>query len=347
MIVTMANRREFLIQGSAAAALAVSKPHRVGVVQTVGGPVEASTLGFTLTHEHICACTPAFWETWPRAFDGRKGFVSRAVGLLKGLKDEGVGTLMDLSPYDVGRDIRLIEEISRKSGVRIVACTGQHLSPPPSLEGRTPDELAEFFIAEIERGIDGTDIRAGVIKIATALDVVTPTEERALRGAARASKITGIPIATHTHARLRGGDAQAAILEAEGVNPRRVSLGHSDDSGDFEYLVSLARRGYTLGMDHINRGLKPDARVSWQTRATHVRQLIDAGFADRIFLSQDSVLGNALLPLEAQGERETNNPDGMFFNTRKLIPHLKRLGVSDRQIHTMTVENPARFLSRA
>jgi predicted metal-dependent phosphotriesterase family hydrolase len=37
------------------------------------------------------------------------------------------------------------------------------------------------------------------------------------------------------------------------------------------------------------------------------------------------------------------NPDGMTFTTRKVIPHLKRLGVTDEAIHTITVANPRRF----
>ena len=241
--------------------------------------------------------------------------VARAVEQLKALKASGVDTLIDLTPYDVGRDIRLIEEVSRKSGMQIVACTGQHLSAPPSLVDRPTEALTDFFIQEIEQGIDGTDIKAGVIKVATANDVVTAPEERALRAAARASKATGVRIATHTHARLRGGEKQAEIFEAEGISPARVSLGHSDDSGDMDYLAGLARRGYTLGMDHINRGLKPDARVSWKTRAAHIKQLIDMGFGDRLFLSQDTVLGIAMFPPELQGEREKTNPDGLFFNS--------------------------------
>ncbi len=339
----MVTRRTFLVQGGAATLVAVAEPRGGDLVNTVSGPVEASTLGLTLTHEHICACTPDFWKRWPDSFGGRSGFVTRAVSMLQGLKEQGVGTLVDLSPHDVGRDIRLIEEISRRSGMRIVACTGQHLFATLS---RSADELVELFVTEIERGIDGTDVRAGVIKIATAGDVIPPAEEAALRAAARASKLTGVPIATHTHARLRGGEFQAAILESEGISPARVCLGHSDDSGDMDYLVGLARRGYILGMDHVNRGLNPDVRPSWRERAVQIKSLVDAGFTDQLFLSQDSVLGDAMLPAERQGVREKTNPDGLFFNTRVLLDHLKGIGVSERQIQTITVDNPARFLSR-
>jgi phosphotriesterase-related protein len=338
------SRRQFLFQVAAmGAAPAIADARRV---QTVRGPIEASKLGFTLSHEHICNCTPAFWEQWPKSLGGREGMIARAVEQLKALKASGVDSLVDLTPYDVGRDIHLLEEVSRKSGMQIVASTGQHLYAPPSLVDRPTEALTEFFIREIERGIDGTDIKAGIIKVATANDVVTAPEERALRAAARASKATGVRIATHTNARLRGGEKQAGIFEAEGISPARVSLGHSDDSGDIDYLAGLARRGYTLGMDHVNRGLKPDARVSWQTRAAHIKQLIDMGFGDRLFLSQDTVLGFAMLPPELQGEREKTNPQGWFFNSHTLIPHLKQIGVSSDQIWIMTVENPRRFFGR-
>jgi predicted metal-dependent phosphotriesterase family hydrolase len=58
------------------------------------------------------------------------------------------------------------------------------------------------------------------------------------------------------------------------------------------------------------------------------------------------VLGTAMFPPELQGEREKANPDGLFFNTRALIPHLKQIGVSSGQIRIMTVENPRRFFGR-
>ena len=339
----MISRREFLSQ---AAAVLAAPAQRAGVVQTVTGPIDASELGFTLSHEHICACTPDYWEKWSGAVGGRAGLVSRVVDVLKSVRGDGVDTLVDLSPYDVGRDIRLIEEVSTKSGLQIIACTGQHLYPPESMTNRTTEELTAYFVGEIEQGIEGSGIRAGVIKVATDRDGVTPVVERALRAAARASKATGVPIETHTHARLRMGEKQAEIFESEGVDPARVCLGHSDDSDDMDYLLALAKRGYTLGMDHVNRGLKSDARVSWQKRAECIRQLIDAGLGDRIFLSQDVVLGAALLPAEGQGEREKNNPDGMRFNARRLIPWLRQTGVTKRAIRAMTVDNPRRFFSK-
>ena len=92
---------------------------------------------------------------------------------------------------------------------------------------------------------------------------MTPTEEKVFKAAARASKATGIPIETHTNSRRRAGEKQAEIFEAEGVSPARVSLGHSDDTDDMNYLTGLAKRGYTLGMDHTFWGMAPGATLPW------------------------------------------------------------------------------------
>lgn len=321
-----------------------------GRVQTVLGALDASNLGFTLTHEHI-ADGLAFLKHWPESSGGQAGFVTAFVDKLKTVRAGGVRTIVDLTTYDVGRDIRFLEEVSRKSGMQIVAATGQRFVPSDipdeRLVARTADEFAAFFIREIEQGIDGTNIKAGVIKIAAQRRIIGPIEENALRGAARASKATGIPISTHTHARQRGGETQADIFEAEGVSPSRVSFGHSDDSGELDYLLGLAGRGYTLGMDHVNRGVSPDFRPPLETRVAFIKEPVATGYADRIFLSHDSEFGSSLLQPDKMEFREKINPDGMLFNTRKLIPSLRQVGVPEAAIQTITVSNPARFFSRA
>ena len=317
-----------------------------GMVNTVLGPVNPDQLGFTLPHEHVCASSAGFWQAWPEFFGGRTEFVALAVDKLKAAKAEGVDTIVDVTPIDVGRDIRLLEEVSRKSGVHIVACTGHWISPSLSMSPRTAEELTQFFVLEFERGIEGTGIKPGIIKVATDREGVTPFVEKALRAAARASEATGLPITTHTFAAERTGEKQAEIFEQEGVSPGRVCLGHSDDTSDMDYLVGLARRGYRLGMDHMTWGTRQGAGIlSWQERANTVKRLIDAGFGDQILLSNDWYFGISMAPTGVMAALEKMNPDGILFNTRKTIPHLRQIGVSDEAIRRITVENPHRFLS--
>ena len=232
--------------------------------------------------------------------------------------------------------------------MHIVACTGHWLSPSLSMAARTADELADFFVLEIERGIEGTDIKPGVIKVATDQEGVTPFLDRALRAAARASKATGVPVTTHTYAAARIGEKQADIFEGEGLNPASVCLGHCDDSDDMDYLTGLLQRGYTIGMDHLTWGVgdstEPNPNtLSWQQRALTIKKLIDAGFCRKIFLSNDWYFGISIARRGAMEAKEKLNPDGILFTCRKVIPYLKHIGVTEEQIQTLTVDNPRRF----
>ncbi|WP_116811776.1 phosphotriesterase family protein [Steroidobacter cummioxidans] len=344
----MTNRREFLTQAAAgvlavssAKSIGVSKANRspsgtdsqpAGTVQTVLGPIDASKLGFTLTHEHVGN------ENSMKVYGGRENCVAKAIEKLKEARDAGIDTVVDVTTFDIGRDIRFREEISRESGMQIIACTGQHMFAPEALSARSVEEISELFVREIERGIDGTDIKPGVIKVASRAGTLTFAEENVFKAAARASKATGVPISTHTNSRLRAGEKQVEIFEAEGLSPSRVSLGHSDGTDNMEYLTGLLKRGYTLGMDHTFWGMAPGEKFPWQRRAECIKELIEAGFADRLFFSNDWVLGDIA--------REKINPDGMLFTVRRTIPYLEQVGVAKRDIHTITVKNPARFFVR-
>lgn len=361
----MITRRKFLIQVTAAGVVAASSPlaqasklasespaavkRTPGVVQTVLGPIDASELGFTLPHEHIQVSSAGFLQSWPEYFGGREQLVNKAVEKLKEAKAEGVDTVVDVTPADIGRDVRLLEEVSRKSGVHIITSTGHWLVPSLSMQSRTAEELTRFFMLEIERGIDGTGIKPGVIKVATDQPGLNPFLENTLRAAARAGIASGLPIMAHTHSEGRIGEQQAAIFEEEGLSPDRVCLSHSDDIDDVEYLAGLAKRGYVLGMDHLTWGTELAVAsgimgsLPWQKRVENIKALIDAGYVEKLFISNDWYFDISMTPTGFMAGKEQTNPDGILFSSRKVIPHLKELGVTDQQIKTITVENPKRF----
>jgi phosphotriesterase-related protein len=359
----MTNRRTFLTQ---AAALSVSasfarlsiaapvQPHsgKSGVVQTVLGPIAGDRMGFTAGHEHVLASSTDFLRLWPEYLGGRAQFTSHVIERMKLAKTAGIDTIVDCTTPDLGRDVRLLQEVSRRSGVQIVATTGHWLTPTPSFEARTADELADFFTLEIERGMEDTGIKPGVIKAAHQGEGMTPFQEKVFTAAARASKRTGVPVTTHSDARHRGGEQQAAIFEKEGLDPRMVCIGHSDETADFDYLAGLARRGYTLGIDHLFYGLSSmgggtNGIPTWQERATMVKKLIDAGLNDRIMLATDWMFGITISPTGTMDVLNERNPLGNLFNLRNTLPFLRQLGVTDEQIRTITVTNPKAFFARS
>lgn len=308
-------------------------------------------MGFTATHEHVLASSTGFMRLWPEYLGGRTKFISGVVERMKAAKAGGIDTIVDCTTADLGRDVRLLQEVSRQSSVQIIATTGHWLTPTPSFEARTADELADFFTLEIERGMEDTGVKPGGIKAASEGEAMTPFQEKVFRAAARASRRTGVPVTTHSDARHRGGEQQAAIFEEEKLDPKMVCIGHSDESADFDYLAGLARRGYTLGLDHLFYGL-PSMRggtngiPTWQERATMLRRLIEAGFNDQLLLASDWFFALTIAPTGTVDVLNERNPYGNLFNVRNTIPYLREIGVSDEQIRTITVTTPKAFFAR-
>ena len=83
--------------------------------------------------------------------------------------------------------------------------------------------------------------------------------------------------------------------------------------------------------------------LSWQQRAESIKQLVDAGFCSQIFLSNDWYFGTSMANAEFMNTKEETNPDGILFNTRKTIPYLREIGITDQEVRVITVENPKRF----
>ena len=151
---------------------------------------------------------------------------------------------------------------------------------------------------------------------------------------------TGVPISTHTAAPARAGDLQVAIFEEEGVDLRRVYIGHSNDTDDLDYLAGIVRKGCFLGMDRYPGGLA--GGLQWEERTQVVKRLVDMGFAGQVIMSHDFAGSRPALPEQVE-RRRAHNPDDYCFIVRRVLPRLRELGVSEDTIRTMTVDAPRRF----
>ena len=313
----------------------------MATVNTVLGPVDTSRLGFTLSHEHIMTGAAGMRHTYPE-FADYQGVIEDAVVTLRGAYEEGLRTMIDMSTFDIGRNIEMLAEVSRRSGINIIPTTGSHRSIPRVFASAAPDAIAALYVREIEEGIEDTGIKAGVIKSASDAGGVTEQEANVLRAVARAHNRTGAPVSTHTWAPDRIGEQQVRILEEEGVDLDRVYIGHSNDTFDVGYLLGLLEKGVWLGLDRY-----PGGRVSgtpnWQQRTEIVKQLIDAGYGHKIMLGHDHSIPRGQATPELREQRARYNPDGYLFITRRVLPYLQELGASDEDINRIMVDNPRRF----
>jgi phosphotriesterase-related protein len=314
-------------------------------VNTILGPVDVNSLGFTLTHEHVRESSAGVPQTYPELFD-HEDDVARGVARLNEAAAEGVGTIVNVTTLDLGRDMRLLQEVAERVELNIVPATGLWRDIPRHIGlGSTVDQLAKAFIREIEVGIEGTGIKAGVIKVATDVEQITEEgltrpNDLVLRAAARACNETGVPICTHTAALAKAGNYQVAVFEEEGVDLRRVCIGHSNDTDDMDYLTGILRKGCFLGMDRYPGGRT--GGLNWEERTLVVKQLVDLGFAGQVTLSHDFGGSRPALP-DVVEMRKAYNPDGYCFVVRRVLPRLRELGVSEEAIHTMTVDAPRRL----
>ena len=311
----------------------------MAMINSVLGPMDTADLGFTLSHEHVLVTSAGIQQIYPEFID-RSGTIERGIRDLSTAYDEGLRSIIDVSTLDLGRDVRLMEEVSRGSGVNIVCATGTWRDIPRVFWTATPDDIAPLYIREIEEGIEGTDIKAGIIKVANDMGGVTPEGEIILRAAARAQRATGVPISTHTWAPERVGEQQVAVFEDEGVDLNRVYIGHSNDTDDTDYLIGLLERGVWIGLDRYPG--RPEV-LDWEARTQTAYRLIEAGFAHRIMLGHDWSVTLLIAAREAREMRDQNNPDGYLFITRRVLPRLLELGASEDDIHKIMVDNPRRF----
>ena len=310
-------------------------------INSVLGPIETENMGFTLSHEHLATSAAGIWKTFPELID-RVGILEQAKATLKEAYDEGLRTIIDVSTIDLGRDVELMKEVSEATGVQIVAATGNHLAVPRPFADFAPEVIANLYVREIEVGIEGTGVKAGIIKVASDAGGITTEQEIVLRAAGQASVRTNTPISTHTWSPDRIGEEQVRILKEEGVDMNRVYIGHSNDDTDMGYLLGLLDQGVWLGLERFLGGRRAGTPL-WEQRTELTQQLIKAGRADRIMLSHDHSVPKGRHGAEVQAARFEYNPDGYNFITRNVLPRLKGLGVSDETINQIMVQNPRRF----
>jgi phosphotriesterase-related protein len=305
----------------------------MATVETARGPVDTRELGPALMHEHIVTRSPGVQENWPHLWD-RPGIVALAEKKLADLYSRGIRTIVDLTTVDLGRDISLIAEVARRTRLHVIVATGVWWMPQRYFSAHGVDAVAELFIRDIREGIGATGIKAAIIKCATDTAGVTPVIENILRASARAQKATGVPISTHTWAAGRVGETQQAIFAQEGVDLRRVIIGHSGDSEDLKYLRGLMERGSTIGMDRfgLENFLPTDKRVEVLAR------LCAEGYAPKMVLSHDA---NCWTDMLSEDDKRRTRPRWNYNHiSDDILPLLRKAGVSEEQIDQMLVANP-------
>jgi phosphotriesterase-related protein len=307
-------------------------------VQTVLGPIDPADLGVTLPHEHTQIAlwhVPDRWDYWQLTRD--EPLILEELGRFR---DEGGGTLVDLTLPGVGRDPAWLAGLARSSGLNLVmGCgwyRGAYYPPEARIDRRSVEDLADELVAEIEGGVGETGIRPGIIgEIGTDKPWLSAQEERVHRAAARAARRTGLAITTHA-VLSPVGLAQLRVLEEEGADPTRIVVGHADSHPHLDHHLAIVERGANVEFDFLGMDFTPQERHGEDRVIELLLELLSRGHADRILFSQDVCHDSQL---------GRYGGHGYTYLDRAFVPRLRERGVSAAEIDQIRIGNPRRLLT--
>lgn len=338
-------------------------------VQTVLGPIPASELGITLTHEHVfidlvdVAYTPPihrnathvddrvsidnlWWirHDWTSSRDNLRldGTATALLELLR-FRHAGGGSIVDATPRGLGGNPSGLAQVSRESGVHIIRGTGFYTAKahPRRFTSADGTEVRDSILWDLLEGDDG--VRSGVIGEVGCSWPLDPSEKVVLQAAARAQRIAAAPMIVHP-----GRHPSAPVLLAEtvidsGGDPTRTVFAHMDrtDVSDLD-LTRLISLGFFVAYDLF--GLEtsfypphpPTAMPNDAARIRTILRLAELGLLDHIVVSHDICMKHRLASFGGHGY------DHILTNVR---PQMELLGANAEQIRRLIEKNPLRWLS--
>jgi phosphotriesterase-related protein len=331
-------------------------------------------MGLTLTHEHLFNIVTPWWHppyddsarskelvdekvsitnVWELRHDPflnkdncALDDIESAIVEVKRFAAQGGRTILEAcADQGNGRDPEGLARISRESGLNVVMGSGIFLNPvhgPEHLDG-TVREIADRIVRDLTVGAQGTNIRAGFIGEIFVGQPFTNRERNSLAGACLAQRETGVPIQIHMPGWYRLGDEVLDFVAAQGVPMQSVVLCHSNPSGDdYEYQTRLLKRGIYLQYDMIGMQVfyadQQAACTSDEDDARNIARLVQAGFGDRVLMSQDIFMKILL---------RANGGPGYGHIVEFFLPRLARHGVPLQQGIAMMTDNPRRLFEEA
>lgn len=281
-------------------------------------------------HEHLfCDLTRDTWANNNLLNDPELTFLE-----LQRYKDVGGQTLVDQTNRGLGQNPLAVKAMAERTGLNIILGCGWYREPyyEPYLARWKTDQVAEQMIRDVTEGIDDTGVRAGIIgEIGAHATWISAVEERMLRAAGRAQKKTGVTLTLHATRAPLGLD-QLDILKEEGVDLRRVVVGHMHSYPYHEYHAEVARRGAFVTFDRMG----VTNAFEQQRIIRLIRQMIEAGYVNHLMLSQDVCFRSDLVAYGGVGYGYVHGD---------LLPLLREAGVTDEQLHQILMVNPRRALT--
>lgn len=327
------SRREFLIAGLGF--LFLNGKKKEPYINTVSGSIPSVQLGKTLIHEHFLVdfigADKISFDRW-----NRTEVIQKVLPYLLEAKQAGVKSIFECTPEFLGRDVVLLQMLSERSGIQIITNTGYYGAVgnkylPLWALTETAEQLAKRWINEFRKGITGTSVKPGFIKIGVDEDgPLSELHKKLVRAAAITHLKTGLTICSHTGP-ARPALEQLGILQTMGVHPNAFVWVHAQNESDKSNHVKAARLGAWVSLDGIGWG-------DFDTYADSIVRLKNDNLLDRVLVSHDAGWYKPGEPSGGEFKGYTN-----IFN--ELLPRLRQKGFSESDFDRLLITNPAEAMS--
>ena len=295
------------------------------MIRTVIGNIKED-IGLTLVHEHICCYSEYLYQMAGKSYLDKEQLITISSHYLKEIKEKySLNTFIDCTPINIGRDITLLKEVSKKSGINIICSTGFYYTEDPLLYNASAELLAEYIVK------DAKNINAGIIKCAVENEEISEFNKKLLIASALAQKALKLPIVLHTNANNKNGLKALEILLSEGVKPQAITVGHLSDAEDLDYIKQIAAQGCFIGFDRLY-GNYYEEYISKMIKA--IVEICNAGYEDKILLSHDALFFNGF-----DSELTINEKPRFSYCFDNILPNLPK-----ELVEKVIIKNPIKML---
>lgn len=307
------------------------------MIYTVRGPIDKIQMGRTLAHEHFnwisdedFACRMYFDKKYDESYNQK--LFSKILPILSELSASGCQTIVEASPPLGGQNLKLLYDLSHKTNVHIIPCTGMNITKYALqiFQENYVGQLAKKWIQDFEEGLDviaDVCIKPGYIKLLLDRGGLNAVDEAMLKAAAIASNATGMPI--HCHVLEAEHMLKVmSILEEMKVPPQKFVWAHADHESHLETILKVVKQGYWVGFDNIREG-------TYEAHKQLIEHALTNNYSHQVILSED-------YDFYEESEKENGiERYCAFFN--EFIPYCIKSGIPQKMIEGIIIDNPARF----
>ena len=337
-----------------------------GEVQTVLGPVAPDLLGLVLPHEHIlCDVTPPGIAAsaggqqveinlenvheiryhWVCHYGNHiLDDVTVAIEEVARFERAGGGAIVELTICGIKPNPAGLAEISRATGVPIVAGTGYYIEAHAGgfFTGCSVDQLANKMIDGVKNGLGDSGVRAGIIGEIGVSDPWSSAEQRVMTAAVLAQQETGASINVHPGRQPFSPLEIVRFVRRLGGDPARLVISHLDRTlFDVASVARLLDDGCIAEWDFfgIESAYYPFADIDLPNdgqRLNLIQVLVSQGYGNRILISQDICTKTRLVRWGGHGYAHL---------IEAVLPMMRRKGFSETEITQITELTPRRLLT--